>query len=59
MANAWLLSIIYMNFPQRTEEYLKVSKLDNETYNKAISKILDSKRIGKETKNKIIKLRRI
>lgn len=59
MANAWLLSIIYINFPQRTEEYLKVSKLDNETYNKAISKILDSKRIGKETKNKIIKLRRI
>lgn len=59
MANAWLLSIIYMNFPQRTEEYLKVSKLDNETYNKAISKILDSKRIGKETKNRIKKLRRI
>lgn len=54
MAVAWALSICYIKFPQKTKNYLKISKLDNFTYNKAIQKICDSHKIGANDK-KILK----
>lgn len=54
MAVAWALSICYIKFPQKTKIYLKISKLDNFTYNKAIQKICDSYKIDTNDK-KILK----
>ncbi len=50
MAVAWALSICMINEPNKTFKYLKKSKLDNWTYNKAIQKCLESYRISKKQK---------
>ena len=48
MGAAWLLSICYIKFPNQTMGYLKRSKLDIQTYNKGIQKILESKTLNEE-----------
>lgn len=58
MAIAWLLSICYIKYPEITLKYLKSGDLDNFTYNKTISKICESLRVSKETKEKLKKLKR-
>ena len=58
MAVAWLVSIAYIKYPQKTEKYLKKSKLDTWTYNKSIQKICESLKIDKETKEKLKQLKR-
>lgn len=50
MAKAWLISICYIKYPDTTLEYLKRTKISNMLYNKAISKICDSKRVLKDDK---------
>lgn len=51
MANAWLISICYINFPSITLEYLAAgNKLDKWTHNKAIQKIRESRRVSPGTK---------
>ncbi len=50
MAAAWALSICYITFPEKTFEYLKISKLDNWTFNKSIQKICESLRVDKSTR---------
>ena len=42
MAAAWLLSLCYLKYPKKTKEYLAVSKLDQDTFNKGIQKIIES-----------------
>ncbi len=42
MAAAWLLSLCYLKYPQQTKEYLVESKLDSDTFNKGIQKIIES-----------------
>lgn len=56
MAIAWLISICYIKYPNETYKYLLNNKLDNWTYNKTISKIIDSNRI--KNKDEIKKLKR-
>ena len=58
MANAWLISICYIKFKEKTYNYLLNNKLDKFTLNKAISKICDSKRVTIEEKEKIKKIRK-
>ena len=58
MAIAWLLSICYIKYPKETSKYLDNAKIDDFTYNKTISKICDSYRIDKETKQELKKKRR-
>ena len=58
MANAWALSICYIKYPEKTIPFLKKNNLDKWTQNKAISKIKDSKRVAKEEKLKIDKLKK-
>jgi 3-methyladenine DNA glycosylase AlkD len=53
MANAWLISICYIKFPNKTFKFLKSCKLDKFTFNKTISKICDSYRVTEEKKNKL------
>ena len=48
MGAAWLLSVCYIKFPNQTMSYLKRSKLDIQTYNKGIQKILESKTLNEE-----------
>ena len=58
MAQAWLICELYIYYPQQTEEYLKNNKLNNFTHNKSISKIRESYRISKETKDYLNTLKR-
>lgn len=58
MSVAWLVSICYIKYPSKTEQYLKKSKLDNWTYNKSIQKICESLKIDKETKIKLRMMKR-
>jgi 3-methyladenine DNA glycosylase AlkD len=58
MAVAWLLAECFIKFPDETLSYLKVSKLEPWTFNKAISKICDSYRVDPETKKYLKTLRK-
>ena len=50
MALAWLLAECFIKFPDETFFYLKSSSLELWTFNKAISKICDSRRVDSEVK---------
>ncbi len=50
MSVAWFLSIAYTKYPNKIEEYLKVTKLDKFIFQKTISKICDSLKVTKEAK---------
>ena len=58
MAQAWLICELYIYYPQSTEKYLKNNKLNKFTHNKSISKIRESYRISKETKEYLNTLKR-
>ena len=58
MAQAWLICELYIYYPQETEKYLKKNKLNKFTHNKSISKIRESYRISKETKDYLNTLKR-
>lgn len=58
MSIAWLISICYIKYKDKTTLYLDNNNLDDFTHNKAVQKIIDSKRINKEEKNIIKEKRR-
>jgi len=58
MAIAWLLSMYYVNCPELTCEFLKNNNLDSFTHNKAIQKIIESRRVSKADKEMIKSLKR-
>lgn len=58
MAVAWAISICLIKFYDETVEYLKQSKVDNWTYNKAIQKAIESYRISNEQKDFLRKLKK-
>lgn len=58
MAQAWLICEIYIKYPTQTEKYLLNNKLNKFTHNKAISKIRESYRIPKHTKEYLNTLKR-
>ncbi len=53
MAQAWLLSMVFVKFPEETWNYFPKSQLDDWTFNKAMQKIMESKQIDKETRFRI------
>ena len=53
MAVAWLVSACYVKYPDKTEQYLKKSKLNIWTFNKSIQKICESLKVDKETKERL------
>lgn len=57
MGIAWLISTCYVKFKRETLEYLNHNNLDNFTYNKAIQKIIESKRVSDEEKNNLRKIK--
>lgn len=58
MAAAWAVSAYYVKLPERVLPYLKESRLDDWTYNKAIQKICESLRPSKEEKEMLRKMKR-
>lgn len=58
MSVAWLISICYIKFKEETLNYIRNNKLNDFAYNKAIQKIIESKRITKEEKEELKKLKR-
>lgn len=58
MAIAWIISLSYIKYEEKTKKYLQNNNLDSYTYNKALQKIVESNRIDKQTKIEIKKLKR-
>ncbi|MBQ9180644.1 DNA alkylation repair protein [Candidatus Saccharibacteria bacterium] len=50
MALSWLVAECFIKFPDETFGFLRVTKLPKWTYNKAISKICDSRRVDEDAK---------
>lgn len=59
MAIAWFISIAYIKQPEETIEFLKQTKIDNWTYNKALQKIIESYRVTPEDKELIKNMKKI
>lgn len=57
MAVAWLVSVAYTKYPQKTINYLKKSKLSSPTFNKSVQKICESNKVSKEEKAMIKSLK--
>ncbi len=55
MANAWLISICYIKYPEKIEPLILNKSWDIVTLKKAIGKIKDSYRVTKEDKEKLNK----
>lgn len=53
MAVAWLVSVCFVKFPRETENFLMTTKIDKETFNKSIQKIIESKQINKDLKCRV------
>ena len=53
MAVAWFLSIAYIKYPKKIEKYLQSTTIDTFVFQKTISKICDSFKVTKATKEKI------
>lgn len=58
MAVAWTISIYYVHFPAKVMPYLMNNHLDDFTYHKALQKIIESRRISKEEKERIRSMKR-
>lgn len=58
MAQAWLISITFIKFREKTLDYLKENTLDNWIQNKAIQKIRESTRVSKEDKDLVLTFKR-
>ena len=53
MAVAWAVSMCYVFNAKETERFLKTCTLDDFTYNKAIQKVIESRQIDKDEKEKL------
>lgn len=58
MAVAWAISICIVKYYGETIEFLKKSKIDDWTYNKAIQKAIESYRISEERKQKLRRMKK-
>lgn len=58
MAVAWALSVCYVKLPDRTLTFLKNNALDDFTHNKTLQKIMESRRVDRESKELIRSLKR-
>lgn len=58
MSQAWLISIIFIKFKEKVLEYFKNNKIDIWVQNKAIQKIVESRRVSTEDKKNIINFKR-
>lgn len=59
MAAAWAVSVCYVKYPERTEEWLSSANLDDWTFNKSIQKIKESLRVSEEDKARLDSMKRV
>lgn len=57
MAQAWLLSMAYVKFPDKTLSFLKKGKISDDVYAKTLQKILESRQISLAQREDIKQLR--
>ncbi len=58
MANAWLLSYMFINYFDDTINFIKKNKLDNWTLKKGLSKAIESFKISDDNKKILAKIRK-
>lgn len=58
MAVAWGISVAFVKFPEKTLAFLKDNHLNSQTHQKALQKILESRRVDSETKKQIKMMKR-
>ena len=58
MAAAWAVSVFFVHAPEQTWRYLRSNCLDDDTHNKALRKIIESRRVSDEDKTIIRTLKR-
>lgn len=58
MAAAWLVSVCYVKFPEKTRRLIEENQMDDFTHNKAIQKIRESYRVSREEKDELNRLKR-
>ncbi len=58
MGNAWLISMAFVKYRDKTLAFLNDCALDDWTYNKALQKIVESNRVDAQTKELIKTLKR-
>jgi len=58
MAAAWAVSICYVKYPEKTEDWLKGASLDDWTFNKSIQKIKESLRVSDAEKKRLEGMKR-
>ena len=58
MAVAWAVSVFFVHAPEQTWSYLRSNCLDDDTHNKALRKIIESRRVSDEDKTIIRTLKR-
>ena len=58
MGAAWCLQVVMVKYPDICYQYLLNNHLDDWTFNKAISKMIESYRINNDMKDKIRLLKR-
>lgn len=58
MGVAWLISVAFIKYEEKTRKFLANNQLDDFTYNKALQKIIESKRVPQEIKSEMKNLKR-
>jgi 3-methyladenine DNA glycosylase AlkD len=58
MALAWLLSICYIKYKEKTLHFLSLSCLDDWTYQKTLQKIMESNQVPLSEKEKIRRMKK-
>ena len=58
MAIAWLVSVCFVKYRNKTFKYLNDNKLNRFTYNKSIQKIIESYRVSLEDKEILRSMKR-
>lgn len=58
MAHSWLISICYIKYPKKTIQFLEHAKIRPWVYQKAISKIGDSRRVTNEEKEMLKQMKK-
>lgn len=58
MAAAWAVSVLFAKYPDKTESWLSVCKLDDQTFNRSLQKIRESFRVDDATKKRLNALKR-
>ncbi len=58
MGIAWLISVAFVKYEEKTRNFLANNNLDDFTYNKALQKIIESNRVSNQVKDEVRQMKR-